>query len=477
MKNEPDGRSAYMVYLAWGGRDLTVERVRFDPVCGINTVALNAPDARNLVVRDCTFRFVKGPTRERDGEYDNSAVYLYGRELSVTGNTFEASFADRARGAIELHGARGLAANNVTRGYRSCVRVVGTGGPNDRPPEVQNGFTVSGNVCADANDAINVWSGTGHHVRGVSIVGNAVSLAELDHLRALPSLEHFSGISFVWEAVSGELDGDVRDVVIEGNTISAQRARGAVARSAYSSAGISLATGGNVSNLVVRGNVLRDLPAKGIHLQAMGRGTKASQVRIEGNVILDAGSDPAAGVHRAAILLGGRLEDVEVARNTIASTVVPFTGLYAIRAVAAAGSRRVGVHDNAWSVADPRGAYQLALEGAIDAGPDGRMQAVAAPTRAGEVVALDPAAARIWEVSAGGANAFSIRAGTGAAPGQRLTIRVRNDGTGALGAIQWIGFRLGPWTSPGPGCQRVVEVVFDGKTWRELFQSPHDIPS
>ncbi len=472
-----DGRSDFIVYLAWGGRNLTVERVRFDPVCGVNTVVLNSPGARNLVVRDCVFRFVKGPTGERGGEYDNSAVYVHGQGSAVTGNLFEARVADRARGAIELHGGRGLAANNVTRGYRSCVRVVGTSEPGEPPPAVQNGFTVSGNVCADANDAINVWAITGHHVRGVTIVGNTIGLAERDHLAAAAHLEHFSGISFVWDAVSGRLDGDVSDVVVEGNTIAAQPSEGAVARSAYGSAGISLTPAGNVSNVVVRGNVLRDLPAKGIHLQAMGRGAKAAHVRIEGNVLLDPGNDPAAGLHRAGILLGGLLEDVEVDHNSIVSTRVPFRGLYAIRAAASAGSRRVGVHDNVWSAAQPGAAYQLALEGAVDAGPDGRTSSAMAPLRAGDVLTLDASTARVWDVSVTGPNPFSIRAPSNGARGQRLTIRLRNDYAGPLGAVRWTGFKMGPWTSPAPGHHRVLEVLWDGRSWCELSRSAGDVPN
>ncbi len=471
-----DSRSDFMVYLAWGGRNLTVERVRFDPVCGGNTVVLNSPHARNLVVRDCIFRFVKGPTAERSGEYDNSAVYVHGQGAEVTGNLFEAGFADGARGAIELHGARGLAANNVTRGYRSCVRVVGTSEQGETVPGVQNGFTVAGNVCTDAMDAINVWSLTGHHVRGVTIVGNTIALAEVDHLAVARYLEHFSGIAFVWYAVSGKLNGDISDVVIEGNTIAAQPSQGTVGRAAYSSAGISLTASGNISNVVVRGNVVRDVPAKGIHLEP-GRGASASAVRIEGNVILDAGNDPAAGFHRAGIMLGGLLEDVEVDRNSIVSRRVPFRGLYAIRAAPSAGSRRVGVHDNVWSVAEPGAAYQLALEGEVDAGPDGRTMAATAPARDGGALTLDASRARIWDVSVTAPSAFTIRAPSNAARGQRLTIRVRNDHAGALGAIRWEGFKMASWTSPAPGYHRVLEVLWDGRSWCELSRTPADVPN
>ena len=471
------GGADFVVFLAWGGKNLTVERARFDPVCGVNTVVLNAPTARNLVVRDSTFRFVKGPSTAPGGEYDNSAVYLHGRGAVVTGNLFEAAPADRARGAIELHGAGGLAAGNVTRGYRSCVRVVGTSEPGEAPPETGNGFSVTGNVCLDANDAINVWALTGNPVRGVTIMGNAITLAELSHLSAAGRLEHFSGISFVWDAVSGKLDGAVEDVVIEGNTISAQPTAGRVASSAYSSAGISLTPAGSLSNVVVRGNVIRDLPSKGIHVQAMGRGARASQVRIEGNVLLDPGHDPSAGPHRAGIVVAGLLEDVEVARNTIAATRTPFQGLDAIRATAEPGSARVGVHDNVWTAVGEGAGYRLSVRGAVDAGPSGRVRSTSADTRPGATLTFDASQAGIWDVTVRGSGPVAVQAPSGAVAGQRLTIRIRNGGAGPLGPFRWEGFKLGPWTSPGPGAHRILEVVWDGADWQELYQSNHDIPN
>jgi hypothetical protein len=469
-----EDRNSAMVYLAYGGKNLTVERVRFDPVCGVNTVTLNAPTARNLVVRDNYFRFVKGPSSERS--YDSTAVYLHGKGMAAVGNVFESTAVDAARGAIELHGANGLAADNVSRGYRSCVRVVGTSEPGEAPPAV-NGFTVTGNVCSDANDAINVWSVTGHHVRGVTIVGNTVGLAQLEHLAGDPTQQSFSGISFVWDAVTGKLDGDITDVVVAGNTISAQRSSGVWRESAYSTGGIVLTSTGNIANVVVRGNVLRDIPTKGIWVQSLGKGTKARNVRIEGNSLLDAGNDPAAGVHRAGIVVAGLLEDVEVAHNVIAATTVPFRGLFGVLVSALSGSERVGVHDNVSSSADASASYVSRFEGPVDTGVDGRARTAVVSPRPGEVLALTADGVRIWDVTVQGSNAFTVRAPAGAPRGQRLTVRIRNAQAGPLGPVRWEGFKMGAWTNPAPGHHRVVEALWDGSSWSELFQSPHDVPN
>lgn len=463
------------IYLAWGGRHLTVARVRFDAVCGVNTVVMNAPGAEDLVVRDSFFRFVKGPTSDRTGFYDNTAVYLHGSGELVTGNSFESTPADGARGAIELHGARGVASGNLTRFYRSCVRVVGTNVAGEVAPR-WNGFTVTGNTCADAQDAINVWSITSHHVRGVTISGNTISLAELDHLAAAPHLRYFSGIAFAWDAVSGQLAGDIADVVVEGNVITAQQSQDVWGESAYATGGILLTAEGSLHAVLVRGNVVRDVPTKGIHVQAMGRGARATGVRVEGNAIVDAGHDRAAGYQRAGIVVAGRLEDVEVAHNSILDTSVPFRGRFAIRVAAAPGSMRVGVHDNLWSTADPRAGYDVALEGAVDAGRSGRTERIALSPRGGEVVTFDPARAQLWDVSVSSGGAV-FKAAPTATPGQRLTIRVRNMQAGQLGPVRWEGFKLAPWTSPGPGHYRVLEVMWDGSSWNELYRSVADVPN
>ncbi|HEY3446514.1 MAG TPA: glycosyl hydrolase family 28-related protein [Myxococcales bacterium] len=470
-----DDRTLFAIYLAWGGRNLTVERVRFDPVCGVSTVVLNAPTAQGLTVRDSYFRFVKGPTTERTGHYDNTAVYLDGQGEVVSGNVFESTAADGARGAIELHGARGVASGNLTRWYRSCVRVVGTGGKQAASP--WNGFTVTGNTCAEAQDAINVWSGTAHHVHGVVIAGNTISLAELDHLAAARHLQYFSGISFAWDRVSGMLAGDIADVVIEANVITAQPSQGVWGANAYATGGILLTAEGNLADLTVRGNVVRGVPTKGIHVQAMGSRSRARGIRIEGNVVVDAGNDPSAGAERAGIVVAGKLEDVEVAHNSILDTGVPFKGRYALRVEADPGSARVSIHDNAWSSADPNKGFELALDGPIDAGTARRTAALSVAPRSAASVTLDPSRAGLWDLTVTRPEGLAVRVAPSAMPGQRLTIRLRNGLSGPLGEVRWEGFKMAPWTNPAPGSHRVLEVEWDGESWRELFHSPLDIPN
>jgi hypothetical protein len=238
-----------------------------------------------------------------------------------------------------------------------------------------------------------------------------------------------------------------------------------------------LTSTGNIANVVVRGNVLRDIPTKGIWVQSLGRKTKARNVRVEGNALLDPGNDPAAGVHRAGIVVAGSLEDVEVAHNAIAATTVPFRGYFGVLVSALPGSARVGVHDNTSSSADPAASYVSRFEGPVDAGVEGRTRTAVVSPRSGEVVALDAAGVRIWDVTVQGANELTLRAPADAPQGQRLTIRILNRHAGPLGPVRWEGFKMGAWTSPAPGHHRVLEVLRDGSAWSELFQSPHDVPN
>lgn len=357
----PQGDGWHAIWLAWAGRRLAVERVVFDAVCGIHTVSLNGLAVRDAAVRGSTFRFVRGPSRaEPGGYYDNTAVYLHGDGLVAEENVFESTAGDGARGAIELHGARGRASGNRSRWYHACARVVGTSDPGEVPP-LRNAFEVSGNVCVHARDAINVWSVTGHGIRGVEIRGNRIDLAPASHRRATGHLGYFFGISFAWDTVSGALEGPIREVTIEDNLVRGEPAAGAWGEA---SGGIFLQAAGDIEDVIVQGNVVRGIPSRAIHLQADRAGARAARVRIVGNTVLDAGEDPAAGAHRAGISLAGRLEDVEVAGNAIVGTRAPFRGRWAVRAVAAAGSARVHVRGNASRSADPAASYAVAAEGA-----------------------------------------------------------------------------------------------------------------
>lgn len=462
-----DGKE-FLVFLAWGGRNVTVERVEFDAVCGVNTVSVNAPTARSLAVRDCRFRFVKGPTTDPTGFYDNSAVYLHGQELSVSGNLFESRPSDGARGAIELHGARGRATGNVTRWYRSCVRLVGTSGAGETPPPDGNALEATGNLCIDAHDAINVWALTGHAVRGVRIAGNTIRLAPAAHQSRDATLQAFLGISLVWDAVTGKLDGDVADVVIEGNEITAARSgEDFRPRAPGASGGIVLVTGGGIDGVVVTGNLVRDVPTRSIHLQSKRSAGGARRVRIEGNAVVDPGTDASDGKLRAGILVAGRLEDVEVTRNAVVGTRTPFRGRWAIRAAPDPGSARVAIHDNAWDAGAPGAAYQVEIPSdAGDGAAAGPARAVVAPPEGGARLALDVAGVRLWDVTVLGAGGLQLDCPPAATTGQRLTVRVRNLHRSAPGRVTWQGVEAGDWRMPPPGATADLELEWDGRSWR-----------
>jgi hypothetical protein len=138
----------------------------------------------------------------------------------------------------------------------------------------------------------------------------------------------------------------------------------------------------------------------------------------------------------------------------------------------------VGIRDNAWDSGDPDSRYAVKLAGAgLTGGAPGGVEAVTLSPRGGTAVAtLDASRARIWDVTIASPGDVTLEAPSGARPGQRLTVRLRNAGGEGAARIGWRGIKVGPWASPEPGRRRVVEVQWDGATWSELFPSAQGNP-
>jgi hypothetical protein len=330
----------FAVLLLYDASNITVERTVFDPVCGVNTIDINGARVRNVVVAHSRFRFVRGPSTLARGDYDNSAVYLHGTKLEATNNIFESTFADGARGAIELHGAEGTASSNVTRQYRSCVRVAGASSSAE-PKRISNDFSVSDNSCFEANDAINAWALTGHSLRGVRIIRNLVTIASRQH-----ALSAHRGISLTWDSVSGTLNGDYADILIEDNVISFQPERERRYDGYETSGGIVLQAEGSLDTATVRGNVVRGAPTQGMRIHSRGSRSRSSHVRIEENVITGFVATEVAGSHRVGIVAAGVLDDVTITNNVISSGGPASNRPRPIVITPSAGSRKVDVVRN-----------------------------------------------------------------------------------------------------------------------------------
>lgn len=74
--------------------------------------------------------------------------------------------------------------------------------------------------------------------------------------------------------------------------------------------------------------------------------------------------------------------------------------------------------------------------------------------------------------------AITIGAPTNPTLWQPLTLRIRNNSGGALGAITWnAAFKLAAWTSPANGQSRSITFRYDGASWVEEARTVSDIPN
>jgi hypothetical protein len=305
---------------------VVVEGVAVDPATGVNTIALNGVIARGAVIRDCRIRFVKGRTRDASGRFDNSAIYVHGERFVVSGNRFEnGGQPGDAVSAIEIHGGPGgVVTGNQVAGYFSGMQVVGGG--STEAEVASNDFAVVGNAITGAGAGIQLWALTGRALRNVTVSGNVISVAN-----ATLIANAYAGIALHDEGVSGLVKGDHDGIAITGNAISMAREN----RAGYAfsqTAGILAAPQGNVRSLVIANNVVRDSPSQGLRVES-----KTGAVRglvVQGNLVVDAGNNAAAGPYRIGMIFAGKITGAQVRGNVLIDNGPPGSGVTAIHAAA-----------------------------------------------------------------------------------------------------------------------------------------------
>jgi hypothetical protein len=333
--------------------DVSVDRVRFEPYCGVNAVTLNGVENHAARISQCYFRFERGASTRDPNlglpphvDYDNSAIYIQCKNHMVEGCLFEAAPEAGAFGAIETHNGQSTIVNNVSDGFMTGVNI--TSGSHEEDARDTNDITVAGNTFSRTNDGISLWSVTGRRLRGVTIVGNTISVAQVSH----DDIES-AGIRLVYSA-GADVRGPLADVTIVGNTIVFEqeplegRTIDAEGReiSPFTSYGIGLAPFGDIQNVLVVNNVVTLAPATGILLGNADTENVSRNVRIADNLIVNAGQNAGMpGRSRAAIALQSILTDVVVEHNSIIDTGDPVRGVQSIRAMPAVAERTV-VRDN-----------------------------------------------------------------------------------------------------------------------------------
>jgi len=300
------------------------------------------------------FNFVQGNPIV-DGGHDHSAVYLEGSQQVVTGNTFVSSLPERAVAAIETHGGRSIISNNTTNYYYLLVNVVATtvGSPLSFNELNPNDIVVANNSITCGQNGIALWP-AGHTLRNVSVTGNTIQICNATRGTAYTIITRgmYSGIY-----TTGP-EGNLENAVIANNIILHEpesgdnrqyfyppNSQGFSAHGEGDTGAILLVQHGNLSNIDIRNNVIKDAPISGIRVNAVAVNPNtriATNIRVTDNIIVDAGRNhgwplhdaDAQSLYRSAIMLVDQAQNVDIQRNMIYDTgnSTQSNGLFSINA-------------------------------------------------------------------------------------------------------------------------------------------------
>lgn len=438
------------VYL---GANIQVDGVSFDPCTGVNTIVANGSTVRQVSVRGCYFRFLRGTSA---AAYDNSAVYIHGNEWVVAECRFRSGAAvSEARTAIEVHGCIGAVSDNSIRDYRNGIYLVSQSSTDT----LLDAHSVScvGNVLYDVNAGIVLWALTGVTYRGVDVAGNVVYVNDADHAQAT----HY-GIAFCRDT-GGLVNGNFDAVNISDNVVVFQSEE----TNRYSggdTGGLILYCQGSISNVVVANNTIKNAAAQGFRLHS-STGT-ASGVVVKDNTFMDAGNNSLATV-RAAVVVAGTVTSSSFDGNTIIDTGSPaLNGSYSWNIVAGAGSsfyfdtqtnRIFKASTSMMSAAYTAFASESSV---VD---NGNMAAGGTLTPR-----ADRGARRHLIGIATAVGATTLAAPSHGVPGQRLTYHIKNTSGGAGLTITWAAaYKRSTWANPATGYGVMIEFEYDGTNWWE----------
>lgn len=443
------------------GSNIRVEDVSFDPCTGVNTVVANGTSVRQVVVRGCYFRFLRGTSAS---VYDNSSVYIHGNEWVVAECRFRSGAAvSEARTAIEVHGCIGAVSDNSIRDYRNGIYLVSQSSTDTLLDS--HSVACVGNVLYDVNAGIVLWSLTGVTYRGVDVAGNVVYVNNADH--AQPT--HY-GIAFCRDT-GGLVNGSFDAVNISDNVVVFQ-AEESNRYSGGDTGGLILYCQGSIANVVVANNTVKNAPAQGFRLHS-STGT-SSGVVVKDNTFMDAGNNSLATV-RAAVVMAGTVTSSSFDGNTIIDTGTPtLNGSYAWNILAGAGSsfyfdtksnRVFRLSTTAMGMAFSAYAFERVVRDLGNLANGGSLTPNATLGDR-QIVGL--------AVAVGGG---TMNAPLYGVPGQRVTFHVKNTSGGAGLTVTWAaGYKLATWTNPATGYGKLIEFEFDGTSWWEHCRTG-DVPN
>ena len=106
----------------------------------------------------------------------------------------------------------------------------------------------------------------------------------------------------------------------------------------------------------------------------------------------------------------------------------------------------------------------------------GLVQARVLPTY-GATVVIDAHLGNTFDINVSDTSAFTISNPINQVTGQRITLRIRNNG-GVMGVVTWgASYKLAAWANPAVSFGRSIDFTYDGSNWIETSRTPADVPN
>ena len=442
------------VALSYNPTRVAFRRVHFKN-CGVQAVALNASTAEGNEVVDCHFTF----TNNGAGQYDNSAVYMEGSGWNVSGNTFSAANKTNgdARAAIEFHGDGRIEGNGID-GFSIGMNVCSS----SYAVLDTSSTSVVGNVITRTNNGILIYALTAYQpLSGLVVADNSIQVNNADRAAQYPS-----GIAFMEDAVAANVYDSVS---ITDNVIVFQKENRAFTDQSTCH-GIGMRPLGDMTNVNVTGNIVKNVPNIGLNLVPIGAAT-GKRISILDNTFVDCGNNTTApDALRVGILFAGTLEDVRIEGNAVLES-------------AALG--KLGIEDGvptATRVTVYRNTISPTLTSSITT--SGVFTDIGGTVLVQKSLYVDEADP--WIIDASTANIFytnftvaarAIGEPTNPSTGQVITLYFQNNSLADLDLTWDASFSSAPWvTGVGASCPAskamAISFVYSGIAWVETSRTP-----